>query len=462
MRQRIPGRPPQVGSRSIVAIVGRPNVGKSTLFNRLVGQRLAIVEDQPGVTRDRHYADADLFGVTVTLVDTGGFDPEPGDPVTDLTREQVRVAVDEADLVICVLDGRTELTSADHETVRLLRRSTKPVVFAANKVDGDRFEAGAFAAYELGVENLTLISALHGRGTTDLIDRIVEALPEPPATEVDQDEQDEENKGTIRVTIVGRPNAGKSSLVNRLLGQNRMLIDDHPGTTRDAIDTLIVHRDRPMVLIDTAGVRRQSRVAEPSEKHAVFSAIRSLERAHVAVLMIDAASGAAEQDAKIAGLAVDRGCALIVVPNKWDLIRGHEAAKEAVKQCREVLSFVPWAPLVRASTKTGKGHELLLDMIQDVADESNHRVGTGELNRFFEEMITSNPPPMRGGRPVRLYYAAQVAVRPPKFVITCNFPNAVHFSYRRFVTNRIRERFGFQRSPMRVVFKARARKERAT
>lgn len=440
---------------AVVAIVGRPNVGKSTLFNRLVGGRVAIVEDQPGVTRDRNYADADLFGVPVTVVDTGGFDPEPGDPVTDLTRGQVQVAVDEADVVVCLLDGRTELTSADHETVRLLRRSRKPVVFAANKVDAERFEAGALAAYEMGIEGLELISALHGRGTGDLVDRIVEALPDRPAPEP---EAEAEPESTVRVAIIGRPNAGKSSLINRLLGQERMLIDDRPGTTRDSIDTLIDHQGRPLVLIDTAGVRRRSRIADASERHAVFAAIRALERAHVAVLLIDAEGGAAEQDAKLAGLAVDRGCAVAIAPNKWDLIRGHDAAKAAVAQCREVLSFISYAPLVRVSAKTGKGLGRLVEAVFGLADEANLRVGTGELNRFFEDLVAIKPPPMRGGRPVKFFYAAQVAVRPPKFVITCNAPDAVHFSYRRFVSNQIREAFGFRHTPIRLVFKGRKRR----
>jgi len=452
---RIPGAPPRIGSRPIVAIVGRPNVGKSALFNRLAGARLAIVEDQPGVTRDRHYADADLFGVPAIVVDTGGFDPEPGDPVTDLTRSQVLVAVAEADVLVCVFDGRTELTAADHETVRLLRRSAKPVVFAANKVDGDRQESGAFQAYELGIDDLVLISALHGRGVGDLVDRVVAALPERAEAPTEDDEQ---RRDDVRVAIVGRPNVGKSSLTNRILGEERMLTDDRPGTTRDAIDSLFEHDGRRLVLIDTAGVRRRSRVADAPERHAVFAAIRSLERAHVAVLLIDAASGAAEQDARIAGLAIDRGCGLVLAPNKLDLIEGGEARRSVERQCRDVFTFVRYAPLVGVSAKTGRGVRRLLETVVALADEYNRRVGTGELNQFLEELVARKPPPLRGTRPVKLYYAAQVAVRPPKFVITCNYPDAIHFSYHRFVTNRIRERFGFEHAPLRVVFKARGRR----
>lgn len=455
MTVRRPGLPPQVGARPIVAIVGRPNVGKSTLFNRLVGSRLAIVEDFPGVTRDRHYADADFFGVPVTVVDTGGFDPEPGDPVTDLTRSQVRFAVDEADVLVCIFDGRVELSNADHETVRLLRKSGKPVVFAANKVDGGRHEAAALQGYELGIDDLTLISALHGRAVGDLVDRIVEALPERPPPDAS-----DEVEGSVRVAIIGRPNAGKSSMVNRLLGEERMLIDDRPGTTRDSIDSLIEHKGRPIVLIDTAGVRRRSRVTDASERHAVFSAIRSLQRAHVAVLLVDAHAGAAEQDAKIAGLAVDRGCAVAIAPNKWDLIRGKEASDKAFEQCRDVLTFIHYAPLHRVSAKTGRGLDKLLDLILDLSDEHNRRVGTGELNRFFVDLVERKPPPMRGAKPVKFYYASQVAVRPPKFVVSCNFPNSIHFSYQRFVTNRIRERFGFERIPVKVVFKRSGKRDK--
>lgn len=421
-----------------------------------MGAKLAIVEDEPGVTRDRHYADVDIFGTPVTIVDTGGWDPEPGDPVTDLTRSQVNLAIEEADLILCVFDGRQELSAADYDTVKLLRRSGKPVIFTANKVDGDKHEAEALAGYAVGVDELTLVSALHGRNTTDLADRILENLPQREAEEG----VDEEPENAVRVAVIGRPNAGKSSLVNHLLGEERMLISDIPGTTRDSIDSLIMHEGQPMVMIDTAGLRKKRRVSKAPERHAVFSALRALQRAHVAILMVDSENGSAEQDAKIAGLAIDRGCALIIAPNKWDLIRGKEQSKEVIDQVREVLSFAPYAPLVRVSAKTGKGVSKLLSKVREVAEEHNKRISTGELNRFFEELVFNKPPPMKGGRPVKFYYCAQVAVRPPKIVVTCNFPNAVHFSYQRFVQNRLRERFGFNGTPMRVVFKARSRRQR--
>lgn len=454
-RDRRPNIPTTVGSRPVVAVVGRPNVGKSTLFNRLVGAQIAIVEDKPGVTRDRNYADADLFGTEVTLVDTGGFDPEPGDPVTDLTRGQVQVAVDEADLILCVFDGRSPLTPADHETVRLLRRSGKPVVFAANKVDGDKQEAAGLDAYEAGMDRLFLVSALHGRGVGDLVDALVEALPEREAPE-----PVEAPESAVRVALVGRPNAGKSSLVNRLLGEERMLTDAAPGTTRDPIDSLVVHDGNPYVLIDTAGVRRRSKVSDASERHAVFAAIRSLDRAHVAVLVVDAAEGAAEQDARIAGLAVDRGCALVVAANKWDLVEGEAASKAASEGLREVLAFAPWAPHCRLSARTGRGLRRLLETVGKAAAEHDKRVGTGELNRFFEDLVAAKPPPLKGSRPVKFYYVSQVSVRPPKLVISCNYPDAIHFSYHRFIVNRIRERYGFEGTPLKVTYRRQGKREK--
>lgn len=454
MSRRVPAMPPIVGARPIVAIVGRPNVGKSTLFNRLAGAPLAIVEDEPGVTRDRHYADADFFGVAVTLVDTGGFDPEPGDPITDLTRGQVELAIEEADVIVCVFDGREPLTSPDFETVRLLRRSGKPVVFAANKVDGERHEAGALDGYEVGLDELHLVSALHGRGISDLVDDIVEALPRERAGAV---EVPEAEGGSVRVAVVGRPNAGKSSLINRLLGADRLLTSDVPGTTRDPIDSLLTDEAGPLVLIDTAGLRRKRSIASAPERHAVFAALKALQRAHVAVLLIDAAAGPAEQDAKIAGLALDRGCALVVALNKWDLIKGHEAARRVTDQTRDVLTFAPYAPQVRVSAATGRGLKRLVGTVREVAAEHDRRVPTGELNRFFEELVARKPPPLKGSRPVKFFYVSQVAVRPPKFVVTCNYPDAVHFSYQRFIQNQLREQFGFGGTPFRLVFRGRGR-----
>jgi GTP-binding protein len=287
---------------------------------------------------------------------------------------------------------------------------------------------------------------------TDLVERIIAALPDRELLEV------EEPAGTIRVAVVGRPNAGKSSLVNRLLGEQRMLTSDVPGTTRDAIDSFFEFRGHPLVLIDTAGLRKKRQVASAPERHAVFSAVRALRRAHVAVLLVDSPVGPGEQDAKIAGLAVDRGCALVVAPNKCDLLRGEDAASIA-ERTREVLSFAPYAPLVRISAATGRGVNDLLAAVLKVAEEHDRRVSTGELNRFFEDLVLHHPPPLRGGRPVKLYYASQVAVRPPKFVISCNYPDAVHFSYQRFIMNRLREQFGYDGTPMRLVFKGRARKD---
>lgn len=430
----------------MVAIVGRPNVGKSTLFNRLAGEKLAIVEDRPGVTRDRHYADAFMLGREVVLVDTGGFDPESDDPMQQGISQHVRLALAECDVVVCVLDGSADPTQADHDSVELLRRAKKPVVYVANKADSNRAAWEATAHYELGVPHIIPVSALHGRGMGELEEKVHDVLPP-------------ENEGSAidlaipRIAIVGRPNAGKSSLVNRLTGEQRQLVDDRPGTTVDAVDTLYDANGHRFVLIDTAGIRRKRSVGDVGvEAMSVFQAIRAMERSHVVVLVIDAHTGAAEQDAKIAGLAVDRGRALVVVLNKSDLVDRKELAF-AMDRTREILAFCPWAPLVTISAKTGKGTDVLVSRIADAAAEHDKRIPTAELNRFFEEVLAHHPPPTMHGRETRLYYVTQAQVRPPTFVVVTNEPEGVHFSYQRYVMNQIRERFGFRATPLRVRYR---------
>lgn len=438
--------------RPIVAIVGRPNVGKSTLFNKLAGDKLAIVEDRPGVTRDRHYADAWALGHAIVLVDTGGFDPDSEDPMQQGITSNVKLALAECDVVVCVLDATTDPLPADREAVKLLRHAKKPVIFVANKADSNRIANEATSYYELGLEEIIPVSALHSRGIGDLEEAIALALPESA-------EEDEEDLAIPRVALVGKPNAGKSSLANRLLGEERQLVDSRPGTTVDSIDTIVERDGHRFVLIDTAGMRRQSAVAkEGTEALSVFQAIRAMERSHVVVLMIDAQAGASEQDAKIAGLAVDRGRGLVIALNKSDLLNQEDLGK-AIDKVRDVLSFCPWAPVFTLSAKTGKGTNVMLGRVMDAVAEHDKRITTGELNRFFEEVLERHPPPTMHGRETRLYYVTQAEVRPPTFIVVTNEPEGVHFSYQRYVVNQIRERFGFRGTPIRVRYRAKKQRE---
>ncbi len=434
----------------IVCVVGRPNVGKSTLFNRLARRKLAIVHDEPGVTRDRHYADTEAFGRAYTLVDTGGFDPEDDDPMKTGIARHVKAALAEADAVIFVTDATTELTSADRAAIKLLRAAKKPVFYAANKADGPLRDAEAFEVYRLGVEHVYPVSALHGRGVGDLESALVASFP--PEEEADVPDDDT----VARIAIVGRPNAGKSSLMNRLLGEDRMLVDDKPGTTRDAIDALVTRDERSYIFIDTAGIRKKGRVTKAEdavEAMSVLHAIRSIERAHITVLMCDAREGVAEQDAKILGLAEDRSRAMIIVLNKCDLLDKDEL-KKAEELARDKISFAPYVPVVRLSAKTGRGLKELFDTIDRVKEAYSQRVATGALNRFFAEVLDTHPPPTSGGKAPRLFYITQAESSPPAFVAISNAPDNVHFSYRRFVVNQLRKHFGFEGVPVRVFYRA--------
>ncbi|MCX7807444.1 MAG: ribosome biogenesis GTPase Der [Deltaproteobacteria bacterium] len=449
------------GTLPIVAIVGRPNVGKSTLFNRLAKAPLAIVEDTPGVTRDRHYADAFIRGRAVALVDTGGFDPYTEDPLRVGIARHVKAALEEADLVVCVFDASSPPTPADWECAQLLRESKKPVIYVANKADTrSRVLEASAELYALGIDRLIPISALHGANLVELEEAIAKALP-PSSAQAASIPIEED---AYRIAIIGRPNVGKSSLVNRLLGEERQLVDPRPGTTVDAIDSLLIRttpdgKTRSFVLIDTAGIRRKKNVEAGVESLAVMKAIRAINRCDCAVLLVDVQEGVRAQDARLAGLAVERGKALVVGLNKADLLQDKEASLRAIEQAKEALSFARWAPIVLLSAHTGKRAFRILEEASKAIDSHRKRITTGELNRFFTEVLERHPPPTHRGRSVRLYYITQVEIAPPTFVLMTNAPEAIHFSYERYVINSLRERFGFYGTPIRVLYRGKQGKE---
>ncbi len=447
--------------KPIVAVVGRPNVGKSTLFNRLVRRKEAIVHDEPGVTRDRHYADVtSRSGRIYTLIDTGGFDPGSDDPMRQGIKRQIDVAIEEADVIVCVLDATEGATSTDHAEMKLLRTAQKPVIFVANKADSERAELEASELYRLGIDKLIAVSALHGRRFDELETAIVDALPPIPEGYVEDAPPDEDDT-TVRVAVIGKPNAGKSSLVNRLLGEERLLVDDRPGTTRDSIDSIVERGGKRYLFIDTAGIRRKAKVTKEAsvvEGLSVMQAIRAMERCDVILLMCDSDEGVAEQDAKILGLAVDRGRGVVVALNKSDLLDKKTATK-AEEDARDKLAFVSWAPLVKVSAKTGRGVDGLLKTVDDVGQAFKRRVPTGELNRFFEQVLATHPPPTHGGKAPRLFFITQAESRPPVFIIVSSAPDKIHFSYRRYVQNQLRKAFGFDGVPIRTHYKPRRRRE---
>lgn len=434
----------------IVAVVGRPNVGKSTLFNRLAGKSLAIVDDQPGITRDRHYAPAHLAGREVTLVDTGGFDPASGDPMQQGIARHVEAAIAEADVIICVLDGALPPTTPDREAIQLLRKSDKPVVYVANKVDNEGLALQATELFSLGVPELVNVSALHGRGTAELGLKVLAGLP--PLVE-----EEPQNDDLPRIALIGRPNAGKSSLFNRLSGEERALVDDRPGTTRDALDAKVTYDGKELLVVDTAGIRRKSKVEEKVELLSVMQALKAVERARIAVLMCDATEGVAEQDARLLGLCMDRNRGLIIGLNKMDLL-SREERKKAREQAEDTLRFAPFAPIMEISAKTGAGVSELVSKAIRISREWNRRVTTAELNRFFRNVIERQPPPTDGGRAPRIFYITQAESAPPLFVAMSSGAANIKPSYQRFVTNQIRKTFGFEGVPIQVHYKERSKK----
>ncbi len=432
----------------LVALVGRPNVGKSALFNRIARRWLAIVEDTPGVTRDRLYTEVEWSGCRFGLVDTGGYVAHPEDPLVAQVRWQAEQAVAEADVVVFVVDAQSGLVPADREVAEVLRRSGKPVVVAVNKVDtpGDgAAQAAEFSA--LGLTDPLPVSALHGLRVGELLDRVVQLLPAAvPAGEEEE---------PVRVAVVGRPNVGKSSLVNALVGSPRVVVDERPGTTRDAVDTWLRHRDRPFVLVDTAGLRRRARVKEPLEFYSVRRAQQALDRCHVAVLVVDASEGVTDQDQRIAREAADRGKALVVVANKWDLVKG-VLAEERAKQLYHALRHVSYAPVLFVSAKTGRNVPRVLDAALRADRAHALRVPTGPLNRAVEAAEAAHPAPADSrGRALKIYYATQVGVRPPTVALFVNDPELATDAYLRHLEARLRERFDFEGTPVRFVLRAR-------
>lgn len=436
----------------LVAIVGRPNVGKSTLFNRLAGKALAIVHDAPGVTRDRNYTDTVIGGRTITLVDTGGFDRTTDDPMGQGIARHVQAAIAEADVVICVLDGSMPPTGPDRDAVDLLRRSDKPVIYVANKIDGVSKEWLTAELYELGVDELIAISALHGRHTGALEGALLERLPPRQQFAAPVDEEEE----VLHVAFIGKPNAGKSSLFNRLSGSERSLVDNRPGTTRDPIDSRISYKGKSYVIVDTAGIRRKSKVEKGVESHSVLRSIRVINRAHVIVLMTDVTEGISDQDARLLGLCAERGRAIVVGLNKVDLLDDREV-KEAKEKAAHSLHFATWTPIVPLSAQTGHGVAQLMKQVADAGERMSKRVPTSAINQFFEKIIAEQPPPTRAGKAPRIYYLTQTNVNPPTFVAFCSSPEHIAESYKRFVVNRIRKEFGYEAVPLRLFFRGKNR-----
>src|SRR5262245_16965001 len=430
--------------RPVIAIVGRPNVGKSTLFNRLVGRRRSIVRDVPGVTRDRLYGTAGFERWQATVVDTGGFEPRPSSDLVAGVRAQVMAAIEEADLLVFVVDGRAGVTALDEEIASVLRRSDRLVVLAVNKLDAAQQEALSGEFYRLGFSPVATISAEHGRGVAELLE-IVRALAPASAVTV-------ASEGT-RVSIIGRPNVGKSSVVNAVLGHERVLVHDDPGTTRDSVDTPVTFRDRPYVLIDTAGIRRKGRVSEPLEKLAVVMALKSLERSDVAILVLDASEGVTAQDAHIAGYAAEAGRAMVIAVNKWDLVPpGLVQKADVVGQIYERLPFIEYAPVCFISATRRQGLGELFDQVDLVAREAQKRVPSGELLATVRQALERRPMSAQGV-PLRVYSTQQVATAPPTIALRVNVPGAIHFSYQRYLVNSLRHAHGFAGSPVRVLFR---------
>ena len=439
-------------SKPIVAVVGRPNVGKSTLFNALAGERISIVKDTPGITRDRIYADVSWLDHDFTLIDTGGIEPESRDIILLQMREQAQIAIDTADVIIFMVDVRQGLVDSDSKVADMLRRSKKPVVLAVNKVDDIRkYGNDIYEFYNLGIGEPYGISSANRMGLGDMLDVVVSYFPERS--------EEEEEDDRPRIAIVGKPNVGKSSIINKLLGEDRVIVSDIAGTTRDAVDTPVVHNGREYVFIDTAGLRRKNKVKEELEHFMVVRTVGAVERADVAVLVIDAVEGVTEQEAKIAGIAHDSGKAVIIAVNKWDAIeKDDKTVYEYEKKIRNTLSYMPYAEIIFISAKTGQRLQKLFDMIDMVVENHSMRIQTGVLNEIMSEAVAMQQPPADKGKRLKLFYMTQVSVKPPTFVIFVNDKELMHFSYTRYIENQIREAFGFRGTPLKFIIRERGEK----
>jgi GTP-binding protein len=446
----------------VVAIVGRPNVGKSTLFNRIVGERTAVVEDRARTTRDRLYGEGEWNGRRFLVVDTGGLEASTDDPIEASVQVQARIAIREADVVVLVVDSVSGMTPADEEAAELLRRATAPVLVAANKSDNAKRELDAAEFWSLGWDQTVPIAAIHGRGVADLLDEVVKALPALPDADDGSGSSDEED-ATPSIALVGRPNVGKSSLLNALLGEERMIVSDVPGTTRDAIDTRISWGQGDVILIDTAGIKRRGKVAggPAAERFSTLRSMRAIARADVAVLLVDAVDGLTAQDAHIAGYVADEGRGLVVALNKWDIVEDKtgQTFDQYVTWIRGEVPFLDFAPVVSISAKTGQRVDRVLELAIDVWGERRRRIPTAELNRVVQDAFARLDPPMVKGRRPKFFYATQAAVAPPTIVFFARDAGSVHFSYQRYLENRLRDAFGFLGTPLRLVFRERASAE---
>ncbi len=440
-------------SKPVVAIVGRPNVGKSTLFNALAGERISIVEDTPGVTRDRIYADVSWLDRDFTLIDTGGIDPDSKDILLSRIREQAQIAIDTADVILFMTDARQGLSDIDAKIADMLRCSRKPVVLVVNKVESfEKQMPDVYEFYNLGLGDPIPISSAARSGIGDMLDAVIAYFPEKDAQEEEDDRP--------RVAIVGKPNVGKSSIINKLLGKDRVIVSEEAGTTRDAVDTEVIYQGRPYVFIDTAGLRRKSKVKEDLEHYSIIRAVTAIERSDVVLLVIDAVDGVTEQDAKIAGIAHDRGRGLVIVVNKWDAVEKDEkTTREYEEKIRRVLSFLSYAEIVFVSALTGQRLPKLFEKIDVVIANQNLRISTGVLNEILAEAVALNQPPTDRGRRLKLYYITQVSVKPPTFVIFVNDKELMHFSYTRYIENKLREAFGFKGTPIKIFIRERKEKD---
>lgn len=436
-------------SKPVVAVVGRPNVGKSTLFNVLAGERISIVQDTPGVTRDRIYADVSWLNMAFTLIDTGGIEPESKDIILSQMREQAQIAIDTADVILFMVDVRQGLVDADSKVADMLRRSHKPVILVVNKVDSfEKFMPDVYEFYNLGIGEPIPISASSRLGLGDMLDEVAKHFP----ADVDEETEDDRPK----VAIIGKPNVGKSSLINKLGGEDRVIVSDIAGTTRDAIDTVIKYQGTEYVFIDTAGLRRKNKIKEELERYSIIRAVTAVERADVVLIVIDATEGVTEQDAKIAGIAHERGKGIIIAVNKWDAVeKDDKTIYKHTERIRQILSFMPYAEILFISAKTGQRTQKLFEMIDMVLENNSMRVATGVLNEIMAEAVAMQQPPSDKGKRLKLYYITQVAVKPPTFVIFVNDKELMHFSYTRYLENRIRDAFGFRGTSLKFIIRER-------